>query len=145
MHTVHCSGHLSCDACPSLATHPPATHDPPPCRPPPHMPPAMQAPHYACPPLPCMPPLPWTPSPCTPPFATAPFTTHAPPLHYAWPPVDRRDDTRLWKYYLSATTVADDNDCTVLSGTFSLATGPTIAITVQEVVHAIVHAIAIVR
>ena len=28
-----------------------------------------------------------------------------------FPPVDKILDTRLWKHYLSATTVADDNNC----------------------------------
>ena len=63
MHTVRCSGHLSCHAC-----HPP----PPPCMAPlPHMPPS---PH--------MPPLchTHTLSPCMPPFVThAHFTKHPPP------------------------------------------------------------------
>ena len=94
MRTVHCSGRLSCHACPPPMPHmSPAMHAPLPCTPyfhacpPPHMPPpcmslTMHAPHH-------------TPIPCTPP------TTHA------LPPVDRIPDTRLWKHYLSATTVAD--------------------------------------
>ena len=73
MHTVRCSGLLSCH------THPLVMH----------------APCHACPlpsTSPAMHPLPPL-SPCTPPFAM-----HAPP---PW------TDRRLWKHYLSTTTVAD--------------------------------------
>ena len=83
MRTVHCSGCLSCHACPL------------PC-----MPPAMHAPCHACP-LPCMPPAMHThPSPlsCTPPSPHMPCPTHPACLpgqnswHYA-----------CGKHYLSAT------------------------------------------
>ena len=89
---------------PPRHTCPPATHTlhqapPSPCMPPsPHMPPS-----------PCMPP----PLPCMLQFVThAAFTMHAPHLCHTRPPPpppDRRNDTRLWKHYLSATTVADGN------------------------------------
>ena len=41
-----------------------------------------------------------------------PPTTHSPPPTHmpAHPPLDRILDTRLWKHYLSATTVADGNN-----------------------------------
>ena len=78
MHTVHCSGRLSCQACP------PACHMwPPKCTPPSACPPTMHATCHACPP-PCM-------SPHICPLChthTNPFTAHAPfamhaPLHHA--------------------------------------------------------------
>ena len=85
MYTTRFSGHL-------FGTHPLANM-------PPHhtCPPTMHASLcHACPPYHiCPPPLPHTP----------PFTTQSPP-----PSVDRRNDTRLWKHYLPATTVADGNE-----------------------------------
>ena len=81
MHTTHFSGRLSC------------MHAPPLCHTSPHhaWPPAMHASAMHTP-KPCMPPL-----PCMPPFTTPP------------PPVDRRNDTYLWKHYLPATTVLGVN------------------------------------
>ena len=101
----------------SLAMHAPPLlphmPPPPPCMPPttmhaPHhhaCPPAMHTRCYTGPPPPCMPPLHHT----HPPFAMY----HAPPLAMhapSPPPPDRRNVTRLWKHYLSATTVADGNN-----------------------------------
>ena len=63
MRTVHCSGRLSCHACP-LATHLPVCMRPTMYAPLPHMPPAMHAPGHAHPHHTCPPSL------CTPPFAT---------------------------------------------------------------------------
>ena len=96
MHTVRCSGRLSCHAAPHCHAYPPATHaptmHPPPCMPPPCSPPATHAP-----PPPCMATLP----------CMLPLAMHPP---HACPPVDRILDTRLWKHYLPATTVADGNN-----------------------------------
>ena len=110
MHTVRCSGRLSCHAHPLPLQHtPPVMHAPLPCMPLPctapyhpwppamhmlpaihaplpHMPPATHSPCHACS-LPCMP----LPPPCMP-------CVHA-------PTVDRILNTRFWKHYLSATTV----------------------------------------
>ena len=95
MRTIRLSGRLSCHACPMphipLTMHmPPAMHALPPCMLLPCMPPT-HAPCHTCPPS-HMPPSPM------------PLATHAHPL------VDRILDTRLWKHYLSATTVADGNN-----------------------------------
>ena len=137
MHTVHCSGHLSCYAR-LPAMHAPPCHEYPldmhaslrhmpqplhacphvcplPCMlPMPHMPP----PYHTCPPamhapLPCIacPPLPQMPSPplpCMPPSRhMSPFTIHTPF------PMHRILDTRLWKHCFTETTVADGNQSEV--------------------------------
>ena len=109
MHTVHSNGHLSCHVCTpamhALPCTPPVMHatchaHPLPCMPPDH----------ACPP-PCTPPathglLPCMTLPCKPPALSMPPTTMHAPCH-ACSPVDRRNNTRLRKHYLSTTTVAD--------------------------------------
>ena len=105
MCTVCSSGHLSCHAhtschtCASIMNSPlphtplPATHKPPvtpathPGWPLPRMPPNHAHPHHTHT-LPCMP------------------LCHACPPCHACRPGDRRNDTRLLKNYLSATTVA---------------------------------------
>ena len=82
MRTVRCSARLYCHAC---------------------------LPYHAYPLL-CMPLL-----PCSPPTTHAPCHAHPlPHMHVPQPrtpppTVDRRNDTCLWKHYLSATTVADGN------------------------------------
>ena len=139
MRTVHCSGHLSwlpCHACPP-ATHDnpghacplpymppfhactPAMHTPChvhllPCMHPCHAcTPAMHTPCHACPPLPCIHPF----DRHTLLHHTCPlFIMHA-PLHHTYSPPHfathtphcGQNDRRLWKHYLSATTVADGN------------------------------------
>ena len=119
--TVRCSGHFS-----SHGRTPAAVA----------ISPAMDARPLPCmPPLPCTPSAMHASLPCTPPATHAPHppscmpsTTHTTAMHTpccAWPPamhapcltcsprraplpsVDRIIDTRLWKHYLSATTVAD--------------------------------------
>ena len=92
IHTVRCSGRLSCHAHP-LAMHTPSCHA--------HPPPAMHAPAIHAPTM-------HAPCHTHPPAMHAPH--HAHPLPCTPPPVDRIFDTRLWKHYLSATTVADDNN-----------------------------------
>ena len=117
MHTVCCSGCLSCHACSPNQTHPlpcippvmhaptmhapPAMHAPLPymslsCMTPCHAcPPATHICHHTCPP-PCKPPAMYTPN-----CHTCPSATHAP---------HGQNDRGLWKHYLSATTVADGNN-----------------------------------
>ena len=89
MHTIHCSGRLSCHTCPPPTMHAPTMHAP--CH---ACPPAMHAP------LPCMSPathIPlchaFPPSPCM-----SPLTTHAPP------PVNRQTFVKTLPL---ATTVPD--------------------------------------
>ena len=89
MHTICCSGHLSCHTCP-MPNMSPTMYTTLPC-----MSPAKHTPCHTCP-LPCMPSTPTT-------YATC----HACPPPHMPPSVDRILDTCLWKHYLSATTVAD--------------------------------------
>ena len=144
MRTVRCSDRLSCHArpllchvcplphTPPLQCMPPFTTHTPPCMPPCHTyPPTMHASCHTCP-LPCMPPShACPPSPCITPTTHAPrhicplpcmpplYHEH-PPCHACpspsarTPPIDRKNDTRLWNHYLFATTVADGrmNRCT---------------------------------
>ena len=106
--------HVPCHTCLPCHAHPrhtslptmhasPAMHTPYHACPLPHNPPAMHAPCHTSP-LPCMPPA--THAPCH----TWPPALHSP--HQASPPVDRILDRRLWKHYLSGTTVADGNNLT---------------------------------
>ena len=90
MRTIRCSGRLSCPAHPLLWCMPPAMT----CPSYHASPPATHIPCHACPP------------PTTHKISLA---THAPPAMHPPPPVDRRNDTRLWKHYFSVTTVADGN------------------------------------
>ena len=90
MHTICCSGHISCHAClPHHASHLP--HMPLPCTPP-----AMHYPHYhICPPamhasLPHMHPAMHVPHHTCPPATYAPCHTCPPAMHA--PPVDRMTD-----------------------------------------------------
>ena len=91
MHTVRCSGLLSCHTCPPCHTHPLVMH----------------APCHACPPCHAHPPAMHTPLPSTSPAMHPPaaiFTMHTPPPSPSIPPWT---DRRSWKHYLSTTTVAD--------------------------------------
>ena len=121
MHTVCCSGHLSCHACPptmhtpchthTTDTHTPATHAPIPhhAHPSPFMPLAMHTPTTQVPCDAC-------PLPCTLPYYACPPAMYAPPPHTSWPcmspmpcipppPVDRLTDA--CENNLSATAVAN--------------------------------------
>ena len=109
MRTAHCSGRLSCHACPS-ATHalpswPPVTHAPcHTCPPAMHMSPyhahplpCMHPCHTCMPLLPCMPPTMHTPChACMPLLPHTPPAMHAPSLPHPFPWTDRH----LWKHYL---------------------------------------------
>ena len=113
IHTICCSGHLSCHTFPPPCT-PPTTHAPLPCMfPLLHTLPAIHTPCHTCP-LHHAPPLPYT-SPlchtCPPPPHMAPFTMHAP---------HGQNDRCLWNHYLSVTTVADGNDAEISVRQFRL-------------------------
>ena len=94
MCTVCSSGHLSCHAHTSCHACASAMH------PLPHMPPVTHAPQ------PCTSLATHIPCHAGPPYHAG-SPCHACPLPCMPTPVDRRDDTRLWKHYLSTTAVAD--------------------------------------
>ena len=123
MRTVRCSGH-ACSPLPRMHPHYHAYNCchtcPLPCIPPCHSCPLPCTPLLCIPPLPCMPlamhvPHHTHPLPCMPPYRTHPVPHTHPTMHascHTHPlphmlPMDRILDTRLWKHYLSATTVAD--------------------------------------
>ena len=119
--------HNPCHTCPPPPCMSPCHACPLSCKPPCHAhpchacPPAMHTPQPQIPPamhaattdalLPCTPPATHAPLPCMSPLPCMP-TCHAclnPPASSPGQK-DRILETRLWKHYLSATTVADGND-----------------------------------